>query len=110
MSANFVPLAVLMALATYPFRALPLLAPVIDRVAGPLRLYLTLLAPAVLAALAAVSVAVVVDGDRPSFHVGVEWLAVVMAMALVAVRRNLLLGLVLGAAGVALLRAAGVTG
>ena len=57
--------------------------------------YLQLVGPAVLAALAAVSVMVITDDSGvPRFHVGVEWLAVLVCLAIMAWRRNLLLGLV----------------
>ena len=42
---------------------------------------------------------------RPSFHVGIEWLAVGLCVAVVGVRRSLLVGLVLAAAIVAGARA-----
>jgi hypothetical protein len=63
----------------------------------------------VLATLAAVSIAVVIPpGDGPSLHVGVEWLAVGVCVALVVWRRVPLLGL-LGAVVVAAgLRAMGL--
>ena len=109
MSTTLVPLAVLMALATYPSRALPLLAPGMHRLPVRVQLYLRLVGPSVLAALAAVDTLVVLDAARhPSFHVGWEWLAVGLCIAVVAIRRNLLLGLVLAAGGIALLRAAGI--
>jgi branched-subunit amino acid transport protein len=110
MNADLVPLALLMALATYPGRAIPLIVPGVDHLAPPIQLYLRLLAPAVLASLAAVSVMVVVNGGRPSFHIGASWLAVLVAIVLVAVRRNLLVGLVAGATAVALMRATGLAG
>jgi branched-subunit amino acid transport protein len=108
MSADLVPLAVLMALATYPGRAIPLIVPGIDRLTPSIQLYLRLLAPAVLASLAAVSVMVSAENGRTSFHVGASWLAVCLAIVVVAARRGLLLGLVLGAGTVALLRATGI--
>ena len=47
-----------------------------------------------LAALAAVAVMVTTDdGGAPTFHVGVEWLAVFLCLGLVAWRKNLFLGL-----------------
>jgi branched-subunit amino acid transport protein len=108
MSAVLVPLAFLMGLATYPFRAIPLLAPGFDRLPERLRLYLRLVGPAVLAALAAVNTVVVKGADgRPIFHIGIEWLAVGVCIAVVAARRSLLIGLVLAAALVAIARASG---
>jgi branched-subunit amino acid transport protein len=108
MSTVLVPLAILMGLATYPWRAIPLLAPGMHRLPARVRLYLRLVGPAVLAALAAVNTMVVIDPARhPSFHVGAEWLAVGLCVAVVALRRGLLLGLVLAAALIAILRATG---
>jgi branched-subunit amino acid transport protein len=111
MSVVLVPLAILMGLATYPFRAVPLLAPGMHRLPDRMRLYLRLVGPSVLAALAAVDTMVILDASRhPSFHVGAEWLAVGLCIAVVALRRGLLLGLVLAAALIAILRAAGFAG
>jgi branched-subunit amino acid transport protein len=71
--------------------------------------YLRLVGPAILASLAAVSVAVRAgDAGRPELHVGPEWLAVALCVAIVAWRRNLLLGLLLAAALIAALRALGL--
>jgi branched-subunit amino acid transport protein len=109
MKLDLVPLALLMGLATYPWRAVPLVAPGLDRLPAALRAYLRLVGPAVLAALAAVSVTVVLDANRhPSLHVGAEWLAVGLCVAVVAARRSLLVGLLLAAGLVAVLRAAGI--
>jgi branched-subunit amino acid transport protein len=106
MSTLLVPLALLMAAATYPWRAIPLLAPGIQRLPPAAREFLRLVGPAMLATLAAVSVMVSVDAaPERTFHVGVEWLAVLLCVALVAARRGLLLGLLAGAGGVAVLRA-----
>ena len=88
MSTNLVLLAILMFAVTYPSRAVGLLTPGLDRLPKVAFDYLQLVGPAVLAALAAVSVMVVVsDNDVPSFHVGIEWLAVVVALAIVAIAR-----------------------
>jgi branched-subunit amino acid transport protein len=110
---ELVPLAILMGLATWPSRAVPLLVSRFGRLPAPALAYLRLVGPAVLAALAAVNTMVVVttapDGRRvPSFHVGVEWLAVLACLALVAWRRNLLLGIGAAVAIVAGARLAGV--
>jgi branched-subunit amino acid transport protein len=111
MSVVLVPLAILMGLATYPWRAVPLLAPGMHRLPARARLYLRLVGPSVLAALAAVDTMVLLDGARhPHFHVGAEWLAVGLCIAIVAVRRSLLVGLVLAAALIAILRATGLAG
>jgi branched-subunit amino acid transport protein len=109
---DLVPLALLMGLVTYPSRALPLLAAGAGRLPPRVLAYLRLVGPAVLAALAAVNTVVVVetlpDGTRvPSFHVGIEWLAVGAAVAIVAWRKNLLLGIVAAVVLVAVARAAG---
>ena len=109
MSTNLVLLAVLMFVVTYPSRAIGLLTPGLDRLPKVAFDYLQLVGPAVLAALAAVSVMVVVsDDDVPAFHVGVEWLAVLACLAIVAWRRNLFLGLVAAVAIVVVARAAGL--
>jgi branched-subunit amino acid transport protein len=109
MSTDLVLLAVLMFAVTYPSRAVGLLAPGLDRLPKVAFDYLQLVGPAVLAALAAVGVMVVVgDDDVPSFHVGIEWLAVSACVAIVAWRRNLLLGLISAVVIVAIARAAGV--
>lgn len=106
MSTALVGLALLMGLVTYPSRALPLLAPGLDRLPPIVLEYLRLVGPAVLAALAAVAAAVVLDSDRhASFHVGVEWLAVALCVVIVVRWKSLLAGLVVGAGLVAFLRA-----
>ena len=106
MTTELVMLAALMGLATYPFRAIPLLSPGFERLPERLRLYLRLVGPSVLAALAAVNTLVVRDAaDHPAFHIGIEWLAVGLCVAIVALRKSLLLGLVLAAAIVAVARA-----
>jgi branched-subunit amino acid transport protein len=110
---TLVPLAFLMALVTYPSRALPLLLVRSARFPAPLLAYLRLVGPAVLSALAAVNTVVVVataaDGRRvASLHVGVEWIAVLACLALVAWRKNLFLGIAAAVAIVALARAAGI--
>ena len=94
MSTNLILLAILMFAVTYPTRAIGLLTPGLDRLPKIAFDYLQLVGPAVLAALAAVSVMVVVgDDDVPSFHIGIEWVALLAALAIVVWRRNLLLGL-----------------
>lgn len=109
MNTNLVLLAVLMFAVTYPSRALGLLTPGLDRLPKVALDYLQLVGPAVLAALAAVSVMVVVGADEvPSFHVGVEWVAVFVCLAIVARRRNLFLGLIAAVAIVVIAREAGL--
>lgn len=108
MTWELVPLAVLMGAVTYPSRAIPLLAPGIERLPRPILEYLRLVAPAVLAALAAVDTVVITDADgTPYFRVGVEWLAVGLAIAIVWWRRNLFLGLIVAVAVTAAARATG---
>jgi branched-subunit amino acid transport protein len=108
-STELIWLALLMGAATYPSRALPLLAPGIERLPTGVREYLRLVGPAILAALSAIEIMVRIDADRnPSFHVGIEWLAVGVCVAIVAIRRPLLLGLVAAAGIAAIARASGV--
>ena len=110
MSVQLVGLALLMALATYPWRAIPLLAPGIEGLPGWLLAYLRLVGPAVLAALAAVSVIVVLGPGRvPAFRVGIEWLAVALCIVVVVRWRNLLAGLIAATVLVAVFRALSVT-
>jgi branched-subunit amino acid transport protein len=106
---GFVPLAVLMALVTYPSRAVALVAPGLERLPGWALAYLRLVGPAVLAALAAVNVLVVTDaGGRLSLHVGLEPVAVAVGVAIVAWRRNLFLGILAAVVVTATARAIGL--
>jgi branched-subunit amino acid transport protein len=108
-STELVLLAVLMGAVTYPSRALPIVAPGIERLPPRALLYLRLVGPAVLASLAAVNTLVVGGQDGPrSLHVGIELVGVLACLALVAWRRNLLLGLLAGVAVVALGRFSGL--
>lgn len=109
MSTDLVLLAVLMAAVTYPSRALPMLAPGIERLPPPALAYLRLVGPAVLASLAAVNTLVrtAPDGSQ-EVYLGVEALGVLACLGIVAWRRNLFLGLFVGASLVAILRAAGI--
>ena len=109
MSTDLVLLAVLMFAVTYPSRAVGLLTPGMDRLPRVALDYLQLVGPAILAAIAAVSVMVVVDdAATPSFHIGIEWIAVLACLAITAWRRNLLLGLIVAVAIVAIARALGL--
>ena len=109
MTGNLIVLAILMFSVTYPVRAIGLLSPGLDRLPKIAFEYLQLVGPAVLAALAFVTVMVVVDDNgRPGFHIGIEWVAVSVCLALVARTRNLFLGLVAAVAIVAFARATGV--
>jgi branched-subunit amino acid transport protein len=108
-STDLVLLAVLMGLVTYPSRALPLLAPAMDRLPRGVLAYLRLVGPAVLAALAATGVMLEPrDGSGATFTVGIEWLAIALTIAVVVRFRNLLGGLVLAVVLVAAARAAGL--
>jgi branched-subunit amino acid transport protein len=109
MSLELVGLAFLMAAVTYPTRAIPLLAPGIERLPPRALLYLRLVGPAVLASLAAASTLVLTtaDGAR-ELHVGIETLGVLLCLGIVIWRRNLLLGLLLGVGFVAVARALGL--
>ncbi len=110
MSSELVLLAVLMGAVTYPSRALPLLAPGIERLPPRALLYLRLVGPAVLASLAATNTLVVTgDGAAHGLGIGVDAAGVLVCLALVAWRRNLFLGLVAGVALVAVLRLTGLT-
>lgn len=108
MTVGLVALAALMGAVTYPSRAIPLLAPWVERLPAGARLYLRLVGPAVLSALAAADVMVGTAGGHPVFHVGIEWLAVAASVILVAWRRNLFLGLIVGVVLVAGARALGL--
>lgn len=109
MSTELVLLAVLMGAVTYPVRAVPILAPGVERLPPRALLYLRLVGPAVLASLAAANTLVVpTDTGTAGLHVGIEAAGVVACLALVAWRRNLLLGLVAALALVALARFTGI--
>jgi branched-subunit amino acid transport protein len=92
-------LAVLMWAATYPWRVAPFLLPGFDRLPPLALAYLRLVGPAVLAALAAVAVFVTKDHG---VRVGMDAVAVLLCVVLVAWRRNVLLGLVAAVALAAL--------
>jgi branched-subunit amino acid transport protein len=93
-SAEYVPLALIMFAFTYPSRAVGLLAPAIDRLPKRALDYLQLVGPAVLAALATVDIMVgTTENGQTFFTVGLPWLCVGACLALVAWRRNLFIGL-----------------
>jgi branched-subunit amino acid transport protein len=109
MSTDLVLLAVLMFAVTFPTRALGLLTPGLDRLPRVAFDYLQLVGPAVLAGIAAVNVIVVTDeAGTPSFHIGIEWLAVLLCLVITAWRKNLLVGLVAAVALMAIARATGL--
>jgi branched-subunit amino acid transport protein len=106
MSVHLVGLALLMASVTYPFRALPLFAPTKDRLPPVVQRYLRLVGPAILAALAAGNTAFGEDAaGRNTFHVGIEWIAVALAVVLIAWRGNVFVGILAAAVMVAFGRA-----
>ena len=73
MTTDLVLLALLMGAVTYPWRAVPLLAPGFDRLPPLVLEYLRLVGPAVLAALAAVAILVVTEASgahRLQFGIG----------------------------------------
>jgi branched-subunit amino acid transport protein len=97
-----------MAAVTYPFRALPLFASRTERMPRIVLVYLRLVGPSILAALAVANTAFTADAAGSSrFYVGIEWLAVGAAVALVSWRRNVLLGIMAAASITALARAVG---
>jgi branched-subunit amino acid transport protein len=105
-SADLVLLAVLMMAVTYPSRALPLVAPGMDRLPPRALLYLRLVGPAVLASLAASSTLVApAAAGGYTLQAGVDALGVLLCVVLVAWRRNLFVGLAACAVLVAVLRA-----
>ena len=112
MTTGLVGLALLMALVTYPSRAIPLLAPGFDRLPPRALEYLRLVGPAVLGSIAAAQIFVTpgTRGGAPTLHIGIECLAVGVCVASVAWRRNLLLGIVLAVVIVAGARALGLAG
>ena len=100
---------VLMWMVTYPSRAVPLLAPGVERLPAQALLYLRLVGPAVLAAIAASQVLVVPGpGGQQVLDFGVEVLGVLLCMAIVWWRRNLLLGILAAVVLVAVLRYLGL--
>lgn len=106
MSVHLVGLALLMAAVTYPFRALPLFAPTKDRLPPVVQRYLRLVGPAILAALAAGNTAFVEDAAGHNvFHLGIEWIAVALAIGLIAWRGNVFVGILAAAVLVAVGRA-----
>ena len=106
MGSELVLLAVLMGAVTYPARALPLLAPGVERLPPPALEYLRLVGPGVLAALAAVNVLVVTGPDGlPTPRVGIELVAVGAGIVVARWRHSVFLGIVVAVAIVALARA-----
>ncbi|MFZ9477132.1 MAG: AzlD domain-containing protein [Candidatus Limnocylindrus sp.] len=98
---DLVPLAVLGGIGTYAARALPLLAPGVDRLPAPVLTYLRLIGPAALGAIAAADI-FVADG---AFRVGPEAVAVITGAAVGWLRSSLLVGMAVSVVVVLLLRA-----
>lgn len=108
MNVGLVGLALLMFAVTYPSRAIPLLAPAFERLPPRALEYLRLVGPAVLGAIAASQVLLTTGaGGHPTFHVGIDAVAVLACTALVAWRRNLFLGLLVAVVAAAVARALG---
>jgi branched-subunit amino acid transport protein len=108
LSTDLILLALLMAAVTYPSRALPLLAPGIERLPDPVLAYLRLIGPGCLAALAAVNVLVVRDATGSTVRLGIEPVAVLVCVAVVIWTRSLLLGVIAAVALVIAVRALGL--
>ena len=109
MSTDLVLLAILMGAVTYPSRALPLLAPGMERLPAKALLYLRLVGPAVLASIAASETLVrtAPDGTR-SIQPDIVLVGVIACIVLVAWKRNLFLGLVPAVLIVAIARFLGI--
>jgi branched-subunit amino acid transport protein len=107
MSIALVPLAILMWATTYPSRALPMLAPGIERLPVWAVTYLRLAGPAALAALAAVNCLLTTD-KPPHLLIGVEPIAVGICVLVVGRTRLLLPGVAAAVIVVAVTRALGV--
>jgi branched-subunit amino acid transport protein len=108
-TAEFVPLALIMFAFTYPSRAVGLLAPAIERLPRPALDYLQLVGPAVLSALAAVDVMVGVENGESAFTIGLPWVSVGVCLLLVAWRKNLFVGLAAAVVIAIVGRAAGLS-
>lgn len=106
MTTELVLLALGMFAVTYPSRAIPLLTPGLERLPPRALVYLRLVGPAVLASLGVTNTLMVTaaDGSR-SFHLGIETVAVLLAIAIVVWRKNLFLGLAAAVVLVAVTRA-----
>jgi branched-subunit amino acid transport protein len=106
MNLGLIPLAILMWSVTYPSRALPMLAPGIERLPSWAVAYLRLAGPAALAALAAVNCLLTTDSP-PNLALGVAPLAVGVCVIVVWRTRLLILGVGAAVVIVAVARAAG---
>jgi branched-subunit amino acid transport protein len=103
---GLIPLACLMWLCTYPSRALPMLAPGIERLPPWAVAYLRLAGPAALAALAAVNCLLTSDAN-PRLLIGIEPVAVGLCVVVVARTKLLLPGVAAAVVLVAVARAIG---
>ena len=111
LALGLIPLAGLMWLCTYPSRALPMLAPGIERLPNWAVAYLRLAGPASLAALAAVNCLLSSDqppGQLPHLVLGVAPVAVAVCVLVVARTKLLLPGVEAAVILVAVARAAGI--
>jgi branched-subunit amino acid transport protein len=106
MTLGLIPLAILMWGVTYPARALPMLAPGIERLPPQAVAYLRLAGPAALAALAAVNCLLTTDSP-PNLALGVGPLAVGICVVIVWRTRLLLVGVGAAVVLVAVARAMG---
>ena len=106
LSLGLIPLAGLMWLCTYPSRALPMLAPGIERLPRWAVAYLRLAGPAALAALAAVNCLLTPDA-QPRLLIGIEPVAVGLCVLVVARTRQLFPAVAAAVILVAIVRAFG---
>jgi branched-subunit amino acid transport protein len=105
---GLIPLAFLMWLVTYPSRALPMLAPGIERLPHGVVAYLRLAGPAALAALAATGSLLAADGQgHARLELGVLPIAVALCALLVWRTRMLFVGVSAAVVLVAVVRALG---
>jgi branched-subunit amino acid transport protein len=108
---GLIPLAGLMWLCTYPSRALPMLAPGIERLPNWAVAYLRLAGPAALAALAAVNCLLSTDqpaGQLPHLVLGIVPAAVAVCVVIVARTKLLFPGVAAAVVAVAVARAFGL--
>jgi len=103
---GLIPLAGLMWLCTYPSRAIPMLAPGIDRLPAWAVDYLRLAGPASLAALAAVN-CLITSSQPPALSLGIVPAAVALCVVIVARTKMLLPGVAVAVVVVAAARGFG---